>query len=201
MKYTAAVLALAVSASASAHPFSTDTYSLANAVQIGDSGVSVVIILEVPVPVVLDDVKRRISEGTSKRKAVKEHDEARFSDMAKGLTLSINNTETPVTWRPVEHPSNGKVAEGFFLYWVGAKIPASDLDSGPVTVTVNNVAYADKKMVYTGIAEARPGWEVQSNSATEVLGVDVSTLGKTDKRAWTDDARLRTLTVTLKKTI
>jgi len=200
MKYTAAVLALALHSSASAHPFSTDTYSLANAVQVGDSGVSVVVILEVPVPVVLDDVKRRIAEGTSKRKAVKEHDESRFEDMAKGLSLSINNTKTPVTWRPVEHPSNGKVAEGFFLYWVGAKVPASDLSADTLTITVQNVAYPDKKMVYTGIAEARPGWAVQSNSATEVLGVDVSTLGKTDTRAWTDDARLRTLTVTLAKT-
>ena len=26
-----------------------------------------------------------------------------------------------LTWRPVDNPANGKLADGFFLYWVGAE--------------------------------------------------------------------------------
>lgn len=199
MKHTASALLLLAAAPAAAHPFSTDTYSLANAVQMNDAGVTAVVILEVPVPVVLAEVQRRIDAGASKRKAVKEHDQARFDDLAKGLTLSVNGTAQTVDWRPVEHPSNGKVADGFFLYWVGGKV-ASDDGWGPaVSVRLDNTAYADKKMVYTGIAEARTGWSVAQNNATELLGVDVGALGKTDKRAWSDDAALRTLAVTWKR--
>lgn len=181
---------------ADAHPFSKDEYSLAGAMQLTDKGVQAVVILEVPVPKVLEAIQASVAEGASKRKAVKDHDEGRYADLAKGLTLTVEGVEREVTWRPVDHPSNGKAAEGFFLYWVGADVPMEDAWGDEVQVVLKNDAYGAEKMVYTGSAAARDGWSVTTCSATDTLGVDVTKLEKTDPRAWTKDASLRELSVT-----
>jgi hypothetical protein len=181
---------------APAHPFSKDEYSLAHALQLSDKGVQAVVILEVPVPVVLADIQARMEEGTGKRRAVKQHDEARFEALGRNLTLTVEGQERQVTWRPIDHPSNGKVTEQFFLYWVGADVPREEAWGDEVTVTLKDAAYTDVKMVYTGSAAARDGWAVTANSAVDTLGVDPTTLPKNAPEAWSKDESLRTLTVT-----
>jgi hypothetical protein len=189
--------------SALAHPFSKDEYSLAQAVQASESGLAVVVIIEVPIPVVLDQVQARLSAGASKKKALEDHDREQWDKLGAGLTLRVNGKAVPVSWRPVEHPSNGKVADGFFTYWVGAKtsLPASasSPEGSTVVVQVENRAWPDAKMVYTGSAVARDGWSVASNSATTVLGLDVATADKMDPAAWSNNPALRTLRVEFRR--
>ena len=188
--------AVLVTPTAIAHPFSSDAYSLASVLRVSDRGVMAVVVLEVPVPVVLADVQSRIDAGAGRKKALSAHDKSRFDDLGAGLSLTVNGQPQKVTWRPVEHPSNGKTAEGFFLYWVGAQLPLDDAWGQTVDVSLDNTAYSDVKMVYTGSAEARDGWTVTENSATTTLGVDVSTLDKNDPAAWSEDPSLRKLQVT-----
>lgn len=180
-----------VATPAAAHPFSKDQYSLASALSLSDRALTAVVILEVPVPVVLADVQARIDAGAGKRKALNAHDKARFQGLADALTLTVNGADQDVTWRPVEHPTNGKTAEGFFLYWVGVEVPTDPAWGDAVTVKLANTAYDDVKMVYTGSAQARGTWSLTSDSAADTLGVDVSTLQGNDPSAWTEDASLR----------
>jgi hypothetical protein len=190
------LIGLMVATSASAHPFSKDTYSLASALRLSDRGLMAVVVLEVPVPVVLADVQARVDAGAGKRKALSTHDASRFDGLGAALSLVVNGEPQQVTWRPVENPANGKVAEGFFLYWVGVEVPLETAWGDKVTATLHNTAYPDVKMVYTGSAEARDAWTVASNTATQTLGVDVASLESTDPRAWSDAASLRKITVT-----
>lgn len=193
----AAVLVASLCASpAAAHPFAKDTYSLYNALRVGEGTVSVVVVLEVPRTRVLEDIKRRIAEGTGKRKAVKEHDQSRFDALAADLALTVDGKPVDVTFRPLDHSSNGKVVEDFFLYWVGAEVPLDAAWGDEVEVTLKNTAYTDQKMVYSGAVAARGDWGVTGTNVTTVLGVDPNTLERNDPKAWTEDASLRTLTGT-----
>jgi len=193
-----ALLALLLADPAAAHPYSKDEFSLAHALQLSESGLAAVVIVEVPIPVVLEQVQGRIDAGSAKKKALADHDQAQFDQLAAGLALQVNGKPVPVSWKPVEHPSNGKVADGFFTYWVGAKVsvPAG---SAPVSVSLSNTAWPEVKMVYTGSAIGRDGWSVVSNSATSTLGLDVATADRTDPRAWGKDPSLRTLRVVFQR--
>ncbi|MFT7521885.1 MAG: hypothetical protein ACI9MC_004037, partial [Kiritimatiellia bacterium] len=117
-----ASLALLVASSASAHPFAKDEYSLNTAVQVSERGLAAVVILEVPAPAVLAEIKAAIAAGTPKRKALKDHDNQRYADLGAALELKVDGEVQQVTWRPVNNPANGKLAEGFFLYWIGAEV-------------------------------------------------------------------------------
>lgn len=185
---------LALAVPASAHPLGKTSHSLYGALRVGGGTVSAVVILEVPRDVVLKDVQARIDAGTGRRKALKEHDQARFETLASGLTLQIGGQPAEVTWRPLDTPSNGKVVDDFFMYWIGAEVDAPTADT--VQVSLTNTSYGDVDMVYSGSVQARGGWTVTANSAADVLGADPSTMDRMDPKAWTDDARLRTLSGT-----
>lgn len=197
-RWTFPALLFLVALPAGAHPFAKETYSLYNALRVGEGKVSAVVVLEVPRNKVLDDIKARIDGGDGKRKAVKDHDDARFDTLAKGLTLTVGGKPVAVEWRPLATPSNGKAVEDFFMYWVGAEIPVDPAWGDTVTVQLQNTAYPDKDMVYSGTVQARGEWTVTKSSAVDVLGVDPSSLDRNDPKAWSDDARLRTVTGTWK---
>jgi len=189
-------LATLPAGTAGAHPFAKDTYSLYNALRVGEGTVSAVVVLEVPRTVVLADIQERIEGGEGKRKAVKNHDQSRFETLAKGLTLQIAGEPVQVEWRPLAHPSNGKAVEDFFMYWVGAEVPIDASWGESLSVELSNTAYAKVDMVYSGTIQARGEWSVDKASTVEVLGVDPASLERNDPKAWSDDARLRTVSGT-----
>lgn len=178
---------------ATAHPFSKEIHSLYGALRADEAKVSAVVILEVPRTLVVADIQERIKQGVPKKKALKAHDQSRFDALAAGLSLSVNDVPAPVTWRPLAHPSNGKVVDDFFMYWVGAEIPVDPTWGNTVTVQLDNRAYTDVDMVYSGTVQARGSAKVTLNSAATVIGQDPSTMDRTDPAAWTDDARMRSL--------
>lgn len=189
MRHLLLTCLLALTVPAGAHPLGKTSHSLYSALRVGDGTVSAVVILEVPRDVVLEDVRARIDGGVAKRKAVKEHDAGRFAALAEGLSLKVDGEPVPVVWRPLAVPSNGKVVDDFFMYWVGAEVPLPD--GQKVEVKLDNQAFQGVDMVYSGSVQARGAWKVDGNSVAKVLGADPSTLDRTDPAAWTTDASLR----------
>ena len=98
------------------------------------------------------------------------------------------------------HELNGKAAEGFFVYMVGyafrdAKALA---DRGAYTVSVVNAGWAEVPMWYSGSAVAIEPWQVDSNTAVDVLG-DKSERKLTDPDRWTRDDSMRRMVVTVSR--
>ena len=104
---------LALSPEAQAHPFETNIYSLRSMIKISSSGtLTTLVVLEIPVQVVLDGIG--VEESDSRR--VKESkleawNTATWDRLAAGLSMTIDGEPAKGTWRPIEHPANGKGAE------------------------------------------------------------------------------------------
>lgn len=190
-------LGLALTPAAQAHPFETSIYSLRSMVKVSESGtLTTLVVLEVPVQVVLDGIG--VSEGDSRRvkeKKLETWNTTTWDKMAAGLTLTIDGEPAKGAWRPIEHPANGKGAEGFFVYMVGFDLQ-QELPAKGYTLRIENRSYPDEEMVYSGSATAQGGYKVTKDSSREILGTEVDTPLSNPGR-WTTDAKMRDLEVTV----
>lgn len=193
--------ALLAPPAADAHPFSKEEWSMRSSVKLTDRYLQAAMVLEIPVPVVLRDLDRR--KGPRKepsRAQVRAHDKAVWEAMAEGLTIAVDGEPLDVTFRAMKHPMNGKAAEGFFVYLVGAQIEREEAWGAELTVTLTNQGQPERTVWLSGSAEGRDGWTVTANSADELL--KTTTAGKDptkDTSVWTQDPALRTLTVSYRK--
>ena len=91
-------------------------------------------------------------------------------------------------WLAIDHPTNGKGAEGFFVYMVSFQFETSpDLKDG--STCHSQCVLSRLPMVYTASATASPPWSVASSTSQEILGEgEKSEL--TDPKRWSEDARL-----------
>ena len=182
-----------------AHPFETSEYSYRTAVKVSDSGFVGLVVLEIPIPVVLEGIGVESEDSKRvKKQKVEAFDQATFDAMASGLTLTIDGQVQDVAWRPIAHEMNGKAAEGFFLYMVQTHVPAGDLPAEGYTAVVTNTGYADEEMVYSGGANAVEPWTITGSTADELLG-EKKGLALDEPDRWTRDAGMRTFSVTATK--
>ena len=190
-------LLLAWSTAAMAHPFSKEEYSLRTALKVSEKGLVPLVALEVPIPIALREIGAETADPTEvKKRKIRAYNELQWNTLAENLSFSVDGNPMKGKWLAIDHPANGKAAEGFFVYMVSFQFEKSpDLKDGS-TIVIHNAAYPDSPMVYTASATASPPWSVTSSTSREVLGEgEVSEL--TDPKRWTEDARLRTLTVTV----
>ena len=96
----------------------------------------------------------------------------------------------------INHPANGKAAEGFFVYMVSFNyLKPPKLSPGSV-ILIDNQAYPDAKMVYSGSVTTKPPWRIDASTTTDVLGENESA-ELSDPKRWSTDAALRTISVTV----
>lgn len=182
---------------AQAHPFETSIYSLRSMVKVSESGtLTTLVVLEVPVQVVLDGIgvededSRRVKE-----KKLESWNTGTWDKMAAGLSLTIDGQPAQGTWRAIEHPANGKGAEGFFVYMVGFDLQ-QELPAAGYTLRIENRSYPDEEMVYSGSATAQGDFKISKDSSREILGTEVDTPLSNPGR-WTKDAKMRDLEVSI----
>jgi len=184
-----------------AHPFAATEYSLRTAFKASDEGLVAFVVLEVPIPVVMKGigVAKEDDLATKKRKVEKYNQEI-WRSMGDGLTLKIDGAPVKGDWMAIEHELNGKAAEGFFVYIVGFAFrdPAALASKGKYTVSVDNSGWSDVPMWYSGSAVALPPWQVDSNTAQDVLG-DNSERKLSDPDRWTRDDKIRHMVVSVSR--
>lgn len=189
------MLALALTpALALAHPFAKSEYSMRTNLKMTDSLLMVVVIQEVPIPVVLDEFGGPDPEAASRKgkKELEAYNQQRWDALEAGLSLAVNGVQVPVEWRPVVSEVNGKAAEGFFLYMVGVQLEVAAQGWGQrVEVVVTNGAQPGVPTWFSGAAEARGVWTVLHDDARQLLGVDTSKGDGTSTAEWTQDEALR----------
>ncbi|MFK7928406.1 MAG: hypothetical protein AB8H79_09455 [Myxococcota bacterium] len=172
-------LLIALAPSALAHPMGRDEYSLRTGVEADENGIRVVVMGEIPVPVVITELGRASKGQRPTPAQVAEYTANRHKELMEGQTLTIDGTPVTTDWRVSPSALNGRAIDGFFVYVVQTTVPLSALDSD-VSVVVKNQAWPDAPMVYDADVRARKSWTLASSSAPET---------------WTNDAAQRTLTV------
>lgn len=164
---------------ADAHPMGRDEYSLRAGVEMREEGVRVILMGEIPMAKVITGLGQ-LAGGTRPTKAHQAAwNEARYDELAKGQTLTVDGEAVEVTWSPSRSALNGRAIDGFFVYVIEASIPAASLDED-VTVRLQDQAWTEAPMVYSAQARASDGWTVAESTAPD---------------DWTEDAAVRDLTV------
>ena len=178
-----------------AHPFSQEEYSLRTAVTISERGVVPLVVLEVPIPVALKEIGAAVSDPKDvKRRKINAYNKAQWSALSENLTFIVNGEPANGEWLAIDHPANGKATEGFFVYMVSFKFNKAPIIGTEVNVVIQNSAYLDSKMVYSGSAIAKEPWVVDSSTSKEVLG-DAEAADLTDPKRWSTSEALRTMTI------
>lgn len=180
---------------ADAHPFSQEEYSLRTAVTISDRGVVPLVVLEVPIPVALKEIGATVSDPKDvKRRKINAYNKAQWGALSENLTFTVNGEPAKGEWLAIDHPANGKATEGFFVYMVSFKFSKALTLGSKVNIVIQNSAYPDSKMVYSGSATAKEPWIVDSSTSRDVLG-EAESAELTDPKRWTTSDALRTMSI------
>ena len=184
---------------AMAHPFSKDEYSLRTAVRISDKGITPLVALEVPFAKALEEIDAKPDESKKvKLKKIEKYTKKQWEILAENLTFTIDGKKVKGKWQAIKHPANGKGAEGFFVYLVSFKAKKKILPTDGSVIVIENQAYPDVPMVYTGSAKAIEPWVIVTSTPKTILGEhEAKDLADPDR--WSTDAGLRKMEITIKK--
>ncbi|MBM75707.1 MAG: hypothetical protein CMK59_09930 [Proteobacteria bacterium] len=191
---------LLLSSLVQAHPFSKNEFSLRTSIKISEKGIVPLVALEVPIPIALYDIGAEDQDTKSiKKRKIKDYNKKQWDQMAKGLSFTLNGVPVEGEWLPIEHPANGKAAEGFFVYLLSfrpnnAYAPLNPGDE----IIIKNQSYLDLPMVYTGSAYASAPYTIADSTAKQILGENKDK-DLNDPERWSTDANLRTMVVTVGK--
>lgn len=178
-----------------AHPFSQEEYSLRTAVTISERGVVPLVVLEVPIPVALKEIGAAVSDPKDvKRRKINAYNKAQWDALSDNLTFTVNGEPAKGEWLAIDHPANGKATEGFFVYMVSFKFTKALSLGTKLNIQIENSAYPDSKMVYSGSATAKEPWVVDASTSRDVLG-EYESADLTDPKRWSTSDALRTMTI------
>jgi len=196
-----ALLSLLVAAPAAAHPFGTKFHSMRHELRLGEEGLEAVVVLEVPTPVVLRTYQKRYAEQEITTAEAEQDFMAWWCGrLGEGLQLTVDGQPAAGTWKPADHPSNGRGAEKFFVYLLSFEFEVQPTLGSAVEVGLINASLPKAKMYYSSFAEASGTWRVGSNSARDLLGdkADEAEVSE-DPDAWTRDEGARSLKVVFER--
>jgi len=181
-----------------AHPFATSEYSLRSSIQVTEKGVSMLVAMEVPIPRALKEIGAKKEESKRvKQKKIDAYTKKQWKLLGDSLSYSIDDVPQKGKWFPIDDPSNGKAAEGFFVYLVTFKPKKNPTLKDGSVIKINNQAYLEEEMVYSASVYDSDFWSVKSSTALDVLG-EKQFIPITSEERWTRDDTLRSLTITIK---
>ena len=194
-------LGLFFSGSALGHPFSKEEYSLRTAIKVSDKGIVPLVSLEVPIPIALRDIGADTTDPTEvKRRKIRAYNELQWDTLAENLRFSIDGKEAQGKWRPIEHPANGKAAEGFFVYMISFQFERPPEIKVGSTIIIENTSYLDVPMVYTASSTANPPWTIVKSTSKDILGEGESA-DLTDPSRWSTNELLRRIEISIGKSV
>ena len=198
----AVLLSLCWLSVASAHPFDATYYSSRAALSLGEDGLSVLVVVEVPTAFILDEYLELYGDPTQLDEEADEIFRRRqFEKLIGDLRLRINRKVPAGEWRPVESEANGRGTETFFVYMLEYVFeePGSTLDQDFLDVRVDMEVFSRDFIYLSASAEAESPWTVLENSADPLLETTEEELFDPETGRWTVDPRLRRLRVKFEK--
>ena len=143
-----------------AHPFAKEEYSLRTAIKVSEKGVVPLVALELPIDVVLKGIGTEKEDPREvKKRKIRQYNERQWKLLAESLVFTIDGRAVDGEWLAIEHPSNGKAAEGFFVYLVSFRHdgPSGALDDGSI-IEIENKAYLDAGKLQVGVLDRGMAW-------------------------------------------
>lgn len=189
---------MAYYSSAQAHPFSQEEYSLRTAVTISDKGVVPLVVLEIPIPIALREIGATTDDPTEvKKRKITSYNKLQWDTLSSNLVFTIDGQHVEGQWLSIDHPANGKATEGFFVYMVSfqyAKPVAIHNDS---KIVIEDKAYPEAKMVYSGSVTAKEPWVVVSSTSQQILQ-EYETADLSEPKRWSKDPALRNMEIVVR---
>ena len=184
---------LTLCASLFAHPFATNEYSLRTSVKVSDKGVSMLIAMEVPTPTAIKEIGAKKEESKkAKQKKIDAYTKKQWKLLGDSMTYTIDGKKQKGKWFAINDPSNGKAAEGFFVYLVSFHAKKKPKLKPGSVIEISSSAYTEKEMVYSASVYDSETWGIVSSTAQDVLGENQFADIASEER-WTRDASLRNL--------
>jgi hypothetical protein len=198
---TLLLVSLLLAAPVSAHPFGTKFHSMRHELRMGEQGLEVVVILEVPTQVVLRAYQSRYAEAEISTEDAERDFLAWWCErLGQGLQLTVDGQPAAGRWVQADHPSNGRGGEQFFVYLLSYELQQQPAPGGRVEVGLVNASLPKAKMYYSSFAEASGGWRVVANSARDLIGAKADAAEVSDDPdAWTRDEGARSLAVVFER--
>jgi len=183
---------------ASAHPFSQEEYSLRTAINVSQQGIVPLVVLEIPIPIALKEIGAATTDLRDvKKRKIKAYNERQWKTLSENVIFTVDGTEPQGEWLAINHPANGKATEGFFVYMVSFNFTKQPTLVDGSTIIIDNQAYPEAKMVYSGSVTVKDPWKLSSSTSKSILGENESA-DLNDPQRWSKDPALRTLSATLK---
>ena len=185
-------------------------HSARSAVSLGEQGLEVVVVLEVPTFRLVADFKEHFSEldlmaeieAGRFETLENQFRDVRFVDFAATLGLELDGVPAVGSWEPVDTPVNGKGTEGFFVYMFEFVFEQPPVPDARTTVRVLNQAFAGEEVVMANQAKAGEGWQIEESSIPQPEAFDLpagAELEDPELGLWTIDPVKRDLRVTFAK--
>lgn len=157
-------LSILLSSSALAHPMGRSDYSLRTGVEADKDGVRLVVMGEIPVPVVIEALGRQANGQRPTPDQITAYTTARQQELMASQTVTVDGQALPVDWVSSPSALNGRAIDGFFVYVVQARIPLAKLDED-ATIVIADAAWPEAPMVYDADVRARSPWSLIESSA------------------------------------
>jgi hypothetical protein len=171
-------LLLALLTPASAHPLGSDAWSLRGGLSIAQGRAVALVVGEVPMSVVVADLRAQAADGPVTRAQVDAYTLRRQQELIAGSTVTIDGAPTALEWRAAPSSANGRAVDGFFVYAVVATVQLPEAPS--VTVSLHSEAWREHDAVYAAEARVEAPHRLISHDAPA---------------GWTPDPAARRLTV------
>ncbi len=202
LRMLALVGALAAPSVISAHPFDATYYSSRAAIKADAEGLHVLVVVEVPTAMILEEFLTLYGDPTQLDEEANEIFRRRqFEKLTKDLYLRINKKRAAGTWQPVDSEANGRGTETFFVYLLEFKHedPKAVAELESLDIRLDMEVFSRDLIYLSASAEGYGPWKVTKNSAEPILEVSSDELYDPETGRWSIDPRLRRLRFQLER--
>lgn len=181
-----------------AHPFDATYYSSRAAIKADDLGLHVLVVVEVPTSMILEEFLTLYGDPTQLDEEANEiFRQRQFEKLAKDLHLRINKKRASGSWRPVDSEANGRGTETFFVYLLEFvhEDPAAIAAQASLDVRLEMEVFSRDLIYLSASAEGQGPWRVSKNSAQAILQSSDDEFFDPETGRWSIDPRLRRLSI------
>ena len=185
-----------------AHPFDATYYSSRAALKADSNGLHVLVVVEVPTSLILEEFLTLYGDPTQLDEEANEiFRQRQFEKLAKDLNLRVNKRRLPGSWKPVDSEANGRGTETFFVYFLEfvPDDPETLAAEDRLDVRLDMEVFSRDFIYLSASTTAEDPWSVSSNSADAILDAIDDDLFDPETGRWSVDPRLRRLKILFEK--
>lgn len=186
-----------------AHPFDATYYSARAAVEAEADGVRIQVVVEVPTARILEHFLELYGDPTQLDDEANEiFRQRQFERFAEDLRVRLAGRRITGQWRPAATEANGRGTEEFFAYFLDFEADDPTVwQAERLDLRIDLEMFAREYLYLSASIDARPPWQVLTNSAEPILSRSTDDLFDPATGQWSVDPRLRNLRFVLERAL